>query len=70
MAISDGFENDLSSVSDREESEENLSYNKNSLSRFGVKLWNEITCHIRDLPKTGIYESTSRIAFRYLKKTK
>ena len=24
--ISDGFENDLSSVSDREESEENLSY--------------------------------------------
>ena len=24
---------------------------KNSLSRFGVKFWNEIPCHIRDLPK-------------------
>ena len=28
MAISDVFENDISSVSDREESEENLSYTK------------------------------------------
>ena len=28
MVISDGFENDLSSGSDREESEENLSYTK------------------------------------------
>ena len=24
---------------------------KNSLSRFGVRLWNEIPCHIRDRPK-------------------
>ena len=24
---------------------------QSSLSRFGVKLWNEIPCHIRDLPK-------------------
>ena len=28
-----------------------LKIQKNSLSRFGVKLWNEIPCHIRDLPK-------------------
>ena len=27
---------------------------KNSLSRFGVKLWNEMPCHIRDLPKKNI----------------
>ena len=26
-----------------------LEIHKNSLSRFGVKLWNEILCHIRDL---------------------
>ena len=24
---------------------------QNSLSRFGIKLWNEIPCRIRDLPK-------------------
>ena len=29
----------------------NLEIHKNSLSRFGVKLLNEIPCHIRDLPK-------------------
>ena len=28
-----------------------LEIQKNSLSRFDVKLWNEIPCHIRDLPK-------------------
>ena len=28
-----------------------LEIHKNSLSRFGVKLCNEIPCHIRDLPK-------------------
>ena len=28
-----------------------LEIHKNSLSRFGVKLWNEIPCHIRDLPE-------------------
>ena len=28
-----------------------LEIHKNSLSRFGVKLWNEIPCHVRDLPK-------------------
>ena len=28
-----------------------LEKEKSSLSRFGVKLWNEIPCHIRDLPK-------------------
>ena len=34
MVISDGFENDISSVTDREESEENLSYTK-----FLVSFW-------------------------------
>ena len=28
-----------------------LEIHKNFLSRFVVKLWNEIPCHIRDLPK-------------------
>ena len=28
-----------------------LEIHKNSFSRFGVKPWNEIPCHIRDLPK-------------------
>ena len=28
-----------------------LEIHKNSLSRFGVRLWNKIPCHIRDLPK-------------------
>ena len=26
-----------------------------SFSRFGAKLWNEIACHIRYLPKKGNY---------------
>ena len=43
-----------------------LEIHKNSLSRFGVKLWNKIPCHITDLPQKKIYESASPIAFRHL----
>ena len=67
MVISDGFENDISSVSGREESEENLVV-KNSLSLFGVKLWNEITCHIRDLPKKEFTKVLHRLLSDTLKR--
>ena len=67
MVISDGFENDISSVSGREESEENLIV-KNSLSLFGVKLWNVITCHIRDLPKKEFTKVLHRLLSDTLKR--
>ena len=45
--ISDGFENDLCSVSDTDESEENPSYTK-----LLVSFWHKtLECRIRDLPK-------------------
>ena len=43
---------------------------KNSLSRFGVKLWNEpcINCHIRDLPKKKFTKVLHRLLSDILKR--
>ena len=44
---------------------------KNSLSSFGVKLWNEIpciNCHIRDLPKKKFTKVFHRLLSDILKR--
>ena len=38
----------------------NLELYKLSFSRFGAKLWNEIPCHIRHLPKNKFKKKTLR----------
>ena len=38
---------------------------QNSLSCFVVKLWNEIPCHIRDLPKKEFTNVNQGFALRY-----
>ena len=46
---------------------------KNSLSCFGVKLWNEIpciNCHFRDLPKEKFTKVLHRLLSDIFKKTK
>ena len=45
-----------------------LEIHKNSLSRFGVKLWNEIPCHIRDLPKKKFTKVLHRLLSDILKR--
>ena len=45
-----------------------LEIHKNSLSRFGVKLWNEIPCHIRDLPKKKFSKVLHRLLCDILKR--
>ena len=45
-----------------------LEINKNSLSRFGVKLWNEIPCNIRDLPKKKFMKVLHRLLSDILKR--
>ena len=45
-----------------------LETHKNSLSRFGVKLWNEIPCHIRDLPKKKFTKVLHRLLSDILKR--
>ena len=45
-----------------------LEIHKNSLSRFGVKLWNEMPCHIRDLPKKKFGKVIHRLLSDILKR--
>ena len=45
-----------------------LEIHKSSLSRFGVKLWNEIPCHIRDLPKKKFTKVLHRLLSDILKR--
>ena len=45
-----------------------LEIHKNSLSRFGVKLWNEIPCRIRDLPKKKFTKVLHRLLSDILKR--
>ena len=45
-----------------------LEIHKNSLSRFGVKLWNEIPCQIRDLPKKKVSKVLHRLLCGILKR--
>ena len=45
-----------------------LEIHKSSLSRFGVKLWNEIPCHIRDLPKKKFTKVLHRLLSEILKR--
>ena len=45
-----------------------LEIHKNSLSPFGVKLWNEIPCHIRDLPEKKFTKVLHRLLSDILKK--
>ena len=41
---------------------------QSSLSRFGVKLWNEMPCHIRDLPKKKFRKVLHRLLSDILKR--
>ena len=45
-----------------------LEIRKNSMSRFGVKLWDEIPCHIRDLPKKKFTKVLDRFLSDTLKR--
>ena len=45
-----------------------LEIHKNSLPRFAVKLWNEIPCHIRDLPKKKFTKVRHRLLSDILKR--
>ena len=45
-----------------------LQIHKNSLSRFGVTLWNEMPCHIRDLPKKKFRKVLHRLLLDILKR--
>ena len=45
-----------------------LEKHKNSLPRFGVKLWNEIPCDIRDLPKNKFMKVLHRLLSDILKR--
>ena len=45
-----------------------LEIHKNSLSRSGVKLWNEMPCHIRDLPKKKFRKVLHRLLSDILKR--
>ena len=45
-----------------------LEIHKRSLSRFGVKLWNEIACSLWNLPKKEFKREIRRILFRYFRK--
>ena len=47
-----------------------LEIHKRSFSRFGVKLWNEIPCHIRDLPKKTFKTVLHRLLLKTLEKEK
>ena len=42
------------------------SSDKLSFSRFGAKLWNEIPCHIRHLPKNKIQKTLRKLLFDIL----
>ena len=46
----------------------NLEKRKKSLSIYGAKVWNEIPCSVRDLPKTTFKKSLRKTLFDILKK--
>ena len=45
-----------------------LEIHKNALSRSGVKLWNEIPCHVRGLPKKKFTKVLHRLLSDILKR--